>query len=259
MIKDPRNPTKRQTNKHSSGRNTKSFDVTSTYVRPDARIRVITEKYLHKISNDDIILYPNFVASNLQSQLLNELQHSEIVSWAEGSHTLCTHPEQSSTFNTIVKKICDFLQIEDNTYSTRCNIFVDDTDHKPYHYDSAAFNAQRAKHQNITAAVSLGCTREVGFNHEQNNVKIYIPQEDGMLYTFGRDVNIRFTHGVNGIPEAERTGRGRISIVVWGYSKLTDNTEIALPLINNTPICRDFKKGSCRFGEKCRFSHNIQK
>jgi hypothetical protein len=142
------------------------------------------------------------------------------------------------------------------TASTRFNWYKDDSDWKALHFDSAAFNKQRAKVQNITAAVSIGEPREVVFNHAKNDTKIYIPQEDGMLYTFGRDVNIRFQHGINAIRSTERTGRGRISIVVWGFSKLVDQSEATLELINNTPVCRDFAKGRCKFGEKCRFSHD---
>jgi hypothetical protein len=38
----------------------------------------------------------------------------------------------------------------------------------------------------------------------------------GMLFSFGRDVNINWKHGVNAVAEEEFTGQGRISIVLWG-------------------------------------------
>ena len=37
-----------------------------------------------------------------------------------------------------------------------------------------------------------------------------------MLFHFGRDVNINWKHGVNALPKDEQTGKGRISIIVWG-------------------------------------------
>ena len=254
---DPRDPNQRQTNKRSAGRNTKSFDPKSTLVRPDMRIRFIPkETRLYQLSNDDVVLFPGFIPPNLYNTLLNELCDTEFISWAEGQHLQTKTPEDSPMFNRIVTEVCTALLIEPSTASTRFNWYKDDSDWKALHFDSAAFNKERSKVQNITAAVSLGEAREVVFNHAKSDAKIYIPQEDGMMYTFGRDVNIRFQHGINAVPLENRTGKGRISIVVWGYSRLADSKETALPLINNTPICRDFIKGQCRFGEKCRFSHD---
>ena len=40
-----------------------------------------------------------------------------------------------------------------------------------------------------------------------------------MLFAFGRDVNIRWKHGVNALPAEEQDGRGRISIILWGWCK----------------------------------------
>jgi hypothetical protein len=40
-----------------------------------------------------------------------------------------------------------------------------------------------------------------------------------MLFSFGRDVNINWKHGVNALPKAEQTGKGRISIILWGLAQ----------------------------------------
>ncbi|CAK9252421.1 unnamed protein product [Sphagnum jensenii] len=56
-----------------------------------------------------------------------------------------------------------------------------------------------------------------------------------MLFSFGRDVNIRWKHGINALAEEQQDGKGRISIVLWGLAPhcieekdsppiLTDNT-----------------------------------
>jgi hypothetical protein len=56
-----------------------------------------------------------------------------------------------------------------------------------------------------------------------------------MLFSFGRDVNIHWKHGINALAADEQDGTGRISIVLWGLCKdvieekgsppmLTDNT-----------------------------------
>jgi len=45
----------------------------------------------------------------------------------------------------------------------RFNWYRDDRDWKPFHHDSAAFNEERAKNQNLTAGISLGKERELSF------------------------------------------------------------------------------------------------
>ena len=40
-----------------------------------------------------------------------------------------------------------------------------------------------------------------------------------MMFSFGRDVNIRWKHGINALPKQQQNGKGRISIVLWGYAK----------------------------------------
>jgi hypothetical protein len=98
-----------------------------------------------------------------------------------------------------------------------------------------AFNPQRAKTQNITVGVSLGATRELAFlrapsnqkhkhrhnpkeEEEEDGCRIYFPQPNNTVFTFGRDVNIHWKHGINALPKSEQQvdGKGRISIVLWG-------------------------------------------
>jgi len=77
-------------------------------------------------------------------------------------------------------------------------------------------NPQRAKQQNITIGVTLGATRELALLHAHNGAKAYFPQVNGMLFSFGRDTNILWKHGINALPESEQDGKGRISIILWG-------------------------------------------
>lgn len=88
-----------------------------------------------------------------------------------------------------------------------------------------------------------------------------------MLFSFGRDVNINWKHGVNALPEDEQSGQGRLSIVLWGMCKdvieekgspplLTDNTRgNGHSMHANSGACRDFKAGKCQYGDRCKFSH----
>lgn len=138
-------------------------------------------------------------------------------------------------FQQIQDKMAAYFDIQQKSVGTRFNWYKDSSDWKPFHHDSAAFNADRAKNQNITVGVSFGATRELSFLHAKTGDKIYFPQTNGMMFSFGRDVNINWKHAVNALPPEEQDGKGRISIILWGWAPnvkeeknsppmLTDNT-----------------------------------
>ena len=230
-IKDPRNPNRRQ-DKYTQGRNAESFDPRTTLVRPAMRVIVEenTEKYPEPIKSDDVIITPNFESDPmLFENLFNEmkqLQENEekgvdYTSWACGTHLLIKNPEKSSTYQRIIKHICDYYDIDMNTIAVRYNFYKDDMDWKPLHFDSAAFNKQRAQQQNITVGLSLGRKRELVFKHANDSTLVYLPMKNGTLYSFGKAVNINWMHGINAIHKREQTNEGRISIIVWGWAKNT--------------------------------------
>lgn len=62
-------------------------------------------------------------------------------------------------------------------------------------YVCRAFNQDRATKQNITVGVSFGATRELAFIHatqqkDGSKLRVYFPQTNNGVFTFGRDVNI---------------------------------------------------------------------
>jgi hypothetical protein len=152
---------------------------------------------------------------------------------------------------------------------------------QPFHHDSAAFNAQRAENQNITVGISFGSTRELAFLHAGNGSKVYFPQTNGMLFAFGRDVNIRWKHGINALPIEQQDGKGRISIILWGQAPLAADEPDSPPMLTDntrgnghsvhaasagsasasslgagkTERCRDFARGNCSRGSSCRWAH----
>ena len=54
----------------------------------------------------------------------------------------------------------------------------------------------KARTQNFTVAVSFGCEREAAFEHAETKTVVSMPQPNGTIYTFGRDVNIIWRHGI---------------------------------------------------------------
>ena len=160
-ISDPRNPNKRQ-EKYTNGRNAESFDPRTTYCRPSMRIHVEsnTVKYPRTIKSDDVILTPDFepdvtvydtLVSEMQDLQSRSIKDTEYISWACGTHLLVKNPVESPTFQRIIRRMCEYYEVDQNTISVRYNMYKDDVDWKAFHFDSAAFNKERAKNQNITA------------------------------------------------------------------------------------------------------------
>ena len=109
------------------------------------------------------------------------------------------------------------------------------TDWKPFHHDSAAYNPKRAQNQNITVGVSFGATRELAFLHATTGTTVYFPQSNGMMFSFGRDVNIRWKHGINALSAAQQRedGRGRVSIILWGKCPLVVEEGGSPPMLDD--------------------------
>ena len=51
---------------------------------------------------------------------------------------------------------------------------------------------------------------------------ISMPQPNGTIYTFGRDVNILWRHGIPQIPQDKYVDQGRIYIIAWGWNEQFD-------------------------------------
>jgi len=241
---------------------------------------------IKSLRHDDVIIVPNFICDendwNLYYTLLQEVRDNQAegekqaqwVSWHEGSHLLTKKPKNSVTFQNILQQICESFSIEQNggDIGTRFNWYRDASDWKPFHHDSAAFNVQRANDQNCTVGLSFGASRELAFRHAKTGELVYFPQANGMLFFFGRDVNIRWQHGLNALPKDEQDGKGRVSIILWGLSHLAIDEPGSPPMLaddfnkgkgkgkgKNVELgqCRNFfTHGSCSFGDRCKYSHD---
>lgn len=265
-------------------------------------LRVITvrssEQYSRPISHDDVIVVPEFFCTHddwsTYYKLLHEMRQSqasgdrkaEWMSWHEGAHLLSQNPTGSPTYQKVLDKLCKYFSVAEGNRGTRFNWYRDGSDWKPFHHDSAAFNAQRAKNQNCTIGISFGASRELALRHAKTGELLYFPQTNGMLFFFGRDANIVWQHGINALPEKEQDGKGRISIILWGWCNKAFEEEGSPPMLdddsrqkggppgfdmrrtggqegagsrpnNSGNVCRDFLRGgSCSYGDRCRFSHD---
>jgi hypothetical protein len=269
------------------------FDVTCHGVaRPSMRVITAPPRSLYgtSLKHDDVVIVPEFFCSednwDVYYQLIDEMRKeqsagrkkSEWIAWHEGAHLLSKGPEGSPTYRKIIETMCDYFAIATGNRGTRFNWYRDGADWKPFHHDSAAFNEQRAKTQNTTIGISFGKPRELAFRHAKTGELMYFPQKNGMLFYFGRDANIVWQHGINALPEEEQDGKGRISIILWGLCTTVVDEEGSPPMLTddsrqgskggkgkgkggfsmhaarNQP-CREFQRGACSYGSRCRFSH----
>ena len=82
----------------------------------------------------------------------------------------------------VQKKMGDFFGLQPQSRGTRFNWYNNLSDWKPFHHDSAAFNAQRARNQNCTVGVSFGDARELAFVDAMDpSRRFYFPQTNGGL------------------------------------------------------------------------------
>ena len=78
--------------------------------------------------------------------------------------------------------------------------------------------------------------RELAFIRAQESdqkCKIYFPQSNNGVFSFGRDANIHWKHGINALPPQEQDGKGRISIILWGLAKSAIEEDGSPPLLGS--------------------------
>lgn len=234
---DPRGAPSQRRQRRGGGQNTASFDPHTTMHRPDIRVVVHpTGVPIKTISADDLALIHGAITPSalgdqyttvkeLLPRMLDETRDmvaqntadAQFTSWHEGCHLLAK--QLPPTAVRIAAFLMEMFDVDPKTAAVRYNFYNGQSDWKALHHDSAAFNAQRARVQNVTIGASFGDTRELILQHTKG-ADVRIPCTDGSVYMFGRSVNIRFMHGIAAIPEEERDDtKRRVSIIVWGNSR----------------------------------------
>lgn len=67
-----------------------------------------------------------------------------------------------------------------------------------------------------------GAEREISFLHAKKGSTVSVPQPNGCMYAFGREVNIDWKHAVLQVPPERQHTEGRISIIAWGWVDMTE-------------------------------------
>ena len=233
-------PSKSQ-NRHNLLKNNKNTVCFKPMVRPvDLRIvyDLNPEQLQTKLTDRDLLLVPNaftdFNKLELYNLLVEEIKACEqtrpelLKMWhgndkIDGTHFIADDKlkwkNYAPTFNFILERLQFYFNVD--IKATRFNWYQDTNQWKPFHFDAAAFDPQKRKNQNITIALSFGCTRSTALEFAEKNrnntqTTISIPISDGEIYAFTNTTNDIWRHGI--LQEKEFKNEGRISIIIWGWT-----------------------------------------
>jgi len=213
-------------------KNTESFEPDHT--PPDLRLYVEDGKkpiYPRHYDERDVVLINNmfseFKPNEIYDKLLEEIKttgsEEEIWKlWHGDTHYIADDrrpgwKEKCPTFSMVVDTIAKYFEM--NVKATRFNWYRDSQEWKPFHHDAAAVDPRKAKTQNLTVGVSFGSVRDAAFQHAKARTVVSIPLSDGMIYTFGNQVNMDWRHGIPQIANPTENDKGRISVILWGKNK----------------------------------------
>ena len=166
--------------------------------------------------HDDLSIYNNLLkeiaASGIDSEKLWKLWHGDTHLIADDN---LAWKEHCPTFKMVIEKMQKYFNMD--IKATRFNWYRDSSEWKPFHHDAAAVKPHIAKKQNFTVGISFGAERDIAFEHDKSKTVISFPLHNGNIFSFGKDVNIKWKHGIPQIPPEKQHNKGRISIIAWGY------------------------------------------
>lgn len=223
---------KNKNNSSKKKKNTQSFEP--DHSEPDMRLLVQTgNKFIGQMKENDVVVLPNHFKNpengkTIYQSLLEEMESCGVPPeelwklWHGDTHFIADDrlakkmgfdwKEKCPTFNMVIESMKDFFDMD--VKATRFNLYKDNTEWKPYHHDAAAIDERKAKTQNFTVGVTFGATRTASFQHAKTKNRLDIPLGDGSVYTFAKQVNVDWMHGIIQEPEVKK--EGRISIILWG-------------------------------------------
>ena len=234
LVKSNEEPTKIE-NKYNRNKqkNTECFEPMTKPVDMRIVVDLSTSKLSQQLTSRDVLLVPNlfsdFKRNELYEKLVLEIENSSISQdqllkmWhgndkIEGTHLIANDKTkwkmEAPIFKMIVERLRNYFDMD--IKATRLNWYKDTSQWKPFHFDAAKNDPQKAAVQNFTVAVSFGATRECAF--EKDNLTkdvISFPVEDNRIYCFAKDTNCIWRHGV--LQDNPVKQQGRISIICWGF------------------------------------------
>ena len=206
------------------------LDLRSTFIDECAHCGY--NENIPKLTSRDVLLSPklfdDFGQYEIYNKLVYEIENCGIPEdkllkmWhgnnTEGTHLIaddhCKWKEYCPTFNMIISRLKTSFNID--IKATRFNWYRESDHWKPFHHDAAAIKPEKSLTQNFTIAVSFGATKDAAFEHAKTKTVISMPQPDSTIYSFSKDTNVIWRHGILQDKNTD-VGIGRISIIAWGY------------------------------------------
>ena len=187
-------------------------------------------KYPYPILDRDVImshgLFSDYAPGEIYDKLTAQLACGDVDTklWHGDTHFIVddkrSWKHKVPTYYMIIDRLAEYFDMD--VQATRLNIYSDTAQWKPFHHDAAAIDAEKAKVQNFTVAVSFGACRDAAFEHARTRTVISMPQGDGSIYAFAKQANIDWKHGI--LKEDTVRNDGRVSIILWG--KVQDTQEM---------------------------------
>lgn len=229
-------------NKHKA-RNTTDFKP--NHNKADMRVVLVPpkmkDKYTKRIFPKDVILsnhlFGDYDDMTIYNKLIDEIQNFENNSgdkvdvlklWHGDSHMIADDKKgwknNAPTFEYVINTIKNYFNMD--IKATRFNWYRNAEEWKPFHHDAAAVDPKKAEKQNFTVGISFGTTRDIAFQENNTSKMVTLPMMNGQTYSFCRDINIEWKHGVPQIhpDNTIEEPKGRISIIAWGYVPHTEFT-----------------------------------
>lgn len=226
---DPKPKRKKNKEKYKPKRlkNTQTFEPMQKPVDMRVLVDLGKDKMTVSLASRDVLLVPNLFSDFEKGEVYNKLKQEmdtcgvpteELLKlWHGDTHFIADDhtrwKEKAPTFLMVLDRIRDFFGMD--IKATRLNWYKDTSQWKPFHFDAAAIKEHKTKTQNFTVAVSFGATREAAFEEAKTKVVVSMPQDDGTIYCFAKDTNVRWRHGI--LKEKDVKDEGRISIIAWGW------------------------------------------
>jgi hypothetical protein len=208
--------------KHKKFVNTENYEP--SFKPHDMVVKLILNKDdTNSLSERDVFLCPNIFTNNdYYNTLLQEIKNigkNDILKlWHGDTHYIVDDhinwKQLCPKFTEIINILKEYFGID--VKATRFNLYENSNHFKPYHFDAAAFDEEKAKIQNITIGVSFGATRDIAFESIKDKTVVSIPLLNCTAYAFAKDININWKHGVPQVHPDKAFNKGRISIIAWG-------------------------------------------
>lgn len=231
-------------------------NINSNNTLADNHIVKFGDERCSGLTHNDVLVLPNYfedaICRDTYNKLLEEIKNCGYSGeklwklWHGDNHLIADDKLgggdwkiKCPTFGNIIDNVVRYFDVD--VKATRINWYKDRKDWKPYHRDAAAIDKKKSMTQNITIAMTFGSTRSASFLKfndggtglaSETPARIDIPLTNGSIYVFNKQVNIDWMHGIipgSGLQSDSQEGRisdeGRISIIVWGWSKLLEERE----------------------------------